>query len=74
MYYSLETDLHKVIKRKHILQDPHKRFIMYQLLRATYYIHSGNVIHRDQKVPNFFSGRGDNWGRKSIIIFNQSFC
>ncbi|XP_034237564.1 mitogen-activated protein kinase 15-like [Thrips palmi] len=48
----METDLHKVIKRKHILQDLHKRFIMYQLLRATYYIHSGNVIHRDQKPSN----------------------
>ncbi|KAE8743961.1 hypothetical protein FOCC_FOCC009424, partial [Frankliniella occidentalis] len=47
----METDLHKVIKRK-LLQDLHKRFIMYQLLRATFYIHSGNVIHRDQKPSN----------------------
>ena len=24
---------------------------MYQLLKATKYLHSGNVIHRDHKVP-----------------------
>ena len=30
----------------------HKRFIMYQLFRATNYLHSGNVIHRDQKPSN----------------------
>jgi len=45
-----ETDLHNVIKRGNILKDVHKRYIMYQLLKATKYMHSGNVIHRDQKV------------------------
>ena len=30
----------------------HKQFIMYQLLNATKYIHSGNVIHRDYKPSN----------------------
>nr|CAD7196991.1 unnamed protein product [Timema douglasi] len=48
----LHTDLHNVIKRGNILKDIHKRFIMYQLLKATKYIHSGNVIHRDQKPSN----------------------
>jgi hypothetical protein len=47
-----DTDLHNVIKQGTILKDVHKRFIMYQLLKATKYIHSGNVIHRDQKVSN----------------------
>jgi len=42
-----------VIRRGTILKDVHKRFIMYQLLKATKYIHSGNVIHRDQKVCDF---------------------
>ncbi|CAG5026666.1 unnamed protein product [Parnassius apollo] len=48
----METDLHNVIKRGNILRDIHKRYIMYQMLKATKYIHSGNVIHRDQKPSN----------------------
>ncbi|XP_049940412.1 mitogen-activated protein kinase 15 [Schistocerca serialis cubense] len=48
----MDTDLHNVIKRGNILKDVHKRYIMYQLLKATKYIHSGNVIHRDQKPSN----------------------
>ncbi|CAG9837137.1 unnamed protein product [Diabrotica balteata] len=48
----METDLHNVIKRKSILKDVHKRYIIYQLLKAIKYIHSGNVIHRDMKPSN----------------------
>lgn len=48
----MESDLHNVIKRGAILKDIHKRFVMYQLLNATQYIHSGNVIHRDMKPSN----------------------
>ncbi|XP_026483282.2 mitogen-activated protein kinase 15 [Vanessa tameamea] len=48
----METDLHNVIKRGNILKDIHRRYIMYQMLKATKYIHSGNVIHRDQKPSN----------------------
>ena len=48
----METDLHNVIKRKTILKDIHKQYIMYQLLKATKYLHSANVIHRDQKPSN----------------------
>ena len=45
-----DTDLHNVVKRGNILKDIHKRYIMYQLFKAMHYMHSGNVIHRDQKV------------------------
>lgn len=45
-----ETDLHAVIKKGNLLKDIHKCYILYQLLKATKFIHSGNVIHRDQKV------------------------
>lgn len=49
---SLDTDLHNVIKKGNILKDVHKQYIMYQLLKATKYLHSGNVIHRDLKPSN----------------------
>lgn len=45
-----DTDLHAVIKKGTLLKDIHKRYVMYQLLKAIKYLHSGNVIHRDQKV------------------------
>ncbi|XP_041105181.1 mitogen-activated protein kinase 15-like isoform X2 [Polyodon spathula] len=48
----METDLHAVIKKGNLLKDVHKRYIMYQLLKATKFLHSGNVIHRDQKPSN----------------------
>ncbi|KAL8572227.1 Mitogen-activated protein kinase 15 [Nucella lapillus] len=48
----METDLHNVIKRGSILKDVHKRYVMYQLFKATKYLHSGNVIHRDLKPSN----------------------
>ncbi|XP_076865172.1 mitogen-activated protein kinase 15 [Brachyhypopomus gauderio] len=48
----MESDLHAVIKKGSLLKDIHKCYIMYQLLKATKYLHSGNVIHRDQKPSN----------------------
>lgn len=45
-----DTDLNAVIQRGRLREDIHKRCIFYQLLRATKFIHSGRVIHRDQKV------------------------
>lgn len=48
----MESDLHNVIKRGNVLKDIHKRYIFYQLLNATMYLHSGNVIHRDLKPSN----------------------
>ncbi|XP_078083630.1 mitogen-activated protein kinase 15 isoform X2 [Mustelus asterias] len=48
----METDLHAVIKKGNLLKDIHIRYILYQLLKATKFIHSGNVIHRDQKPSN----------------------
>jgi len=47
----METDLHAVI-RANILEDIHKQFIIYQLLKAIKYMHSAQVIHRDMKPSN----------------------
>nr|XP_042120923.1 mitogen-activated protein kinase 15 isoform X4 [Peromyscus maniculatus bairdii] len=52
VFESMDTDLNAVIQKGKLLEDIHKRCIFYQLLRATKFIHSGRVIHRDQKPAN----------------------
>ncbi|SPJ12693.1 mitogen-activated protein kinase 1 [Plasmodium sp. DRC-Itaito] len=47
----METDLHEVIKAD-LLEEIHKKYIIYQLLRALKYIHSGGLLHRDIKPSN----------------------
>ena len=47
----MATDLHSVI-RVSILEDIHKRFVTYQLLKTLLYLHSGKLLHRDLKPSN----------------------
>eukprot|EP00922_Rhytidocystis_sp_ex-Travisia-forbesii_P014825 GHVS01022175.1.p1 GENE.GHVS01022175.1~~GHVS01022175.1.p1 ORF type:complete len:475 (+),score=51.89 GHVS01022175.1:510-1934(+) len=47
----METDLHAVI-RANILEEIHKQYIVYQLLKAIRYMHSGELVHRDMKPSN----------------------
>lgn len=49
----MEADLYNVI-RAGILQDVHKKFIVYQILKALRFIHSADIIHRDLKPSNVF--------------------
>ncbi|XP_012781103.2 mitogen-activated protein kinase 15 [Ochotona princeps] len=52
VFESMDIDLGTVIAKGSLLQDAHKRYIFYQLLRATQSIHASHVIHRDQKPSN----------------------
>ncbi|GIQ91008.1 hypothetical protein KIPB_014043, partial [Kipferlia bialata] len=47
----MDTDLHQVI-RSGILEEIHKRYVVYQTLKALYYMHSGELLHRDLKPSN----------------------
>lgn len=48
---SQTTDLHAVI-RAGILADIHKKYIIWQLLKALKYLHSADLLHRDIKPSN----------------------
>lgn len=47
----MEINLHAVI-RANILEEVHKKYILYQTIRALYYMHSGDLLHRDMKPSN----------------------
>lgn len=47
----METDLHAVI-RAGILEEIHKVYIIYQILKSLLYLHSAEIIHRDLKPSN----------------------
>ena len=47
----MDTDLHHVI-RGGILEEIHKKYIIYQTLKSLKYMHYGELIHRDLKPSN----------------------
>jgi mitogen-activated protein kinase 15 len=47
----MDTDLHAVI-RANILEDIHKQYIIYQVVKCLKYMHSANLLHRDLKPAN----------------------
>ena len=53
----METDLHRVIYSKQDLSDEHIQYFIYQILRATLYMHSANVVHRDLKPSNILANK-----------------
>ncbi|XP_074243362.1 mitogen-activated protein kinase 15 isoform X2 [Saimiri boliviensis] len=52
VFECMDTDLNAVIRKGGLLQDVHVRSIFCQLLRATRFLHSGHIVHRDQKVQH----------------------
>eukprot|EP00735_Rhodelphis_limneticus_P014482 TRINITY_DN8513_c0_g1::TRINITY_DN8513_c0_g1_i1::g.3376::m.3376 TRINITY_DN8513_c0_g1::TRINITY_DN8513_c0_g1_i1::g.3376 ORF type:complete len:373 (-),score=46.77,sp/Q54QB1/ERK2_DICDI/62.05/3e-152,Pkinase/PF00069.20/1.5e-73,Pkinase_Tyr/PF07714.12/2.5e-32,Kinase-like/PF14531.1/8e+02,Kinase-like/PF14531.1/0.0021,APH/PF01636.18/28,APH/PF01636.18/0.41 TRINITY_DN8513_c0_g1_i1:142-1260(-) len=47
----METDLHAVI-RANILEEIHKQYIIWQLLKSLKFMHSSEILHRDMKPAN----------------------
>uniref|UniRef100_A0A6V3SC04 Mitogen-activated protein kinase n=1 Tax=Lotharella globosa TaxID=91324 RepID=A0A6V3SC04_9EUKA len=47
----MEINLHAVI-RANILEQVHKKYILYQIIKALKFLHSGELIHRDMKPSN----------------------
>lgn len=67
----METDLHAVI-RANILEEIHKRFIMYQLFKALKYMHSADLLHRDIKVMLYkppYSSHDVEIGQKQFVVY-----
>jgi mitogen-activated protein kinase 15 len=47
----MEINLHAVI-RANILEEVHKCYILYQIVKSILYMHSGELLHRDLKPSN----------------------
>ena len=51
LFESMESDVFKAIKNR-VLDQNHKKYIVYQLACALKYIHSAGILHRDLKPSN----------------------
>ena len=47
----MDIDLYTLI-RERLLGEQHKRYIIYQIAKALYYLHTAELIHRDIKPSN----------------------
>ena len=51
VFEHMSADLYRTIYES-TLQEVHKKFIMYQLLKGLFYLHSAKILHRDLKPSN----------------------
>ena len=65
----MEIDLYKVIKSRQALTDDHMQYIMYQLCRGIYYLHSANIIHRDLKPSNILANENCDIKMWYVFVF-----
>jgi mitogen-activated protein kinase 1/3 len=48
----MDSDLHKVIQSRQVLEEEHHRYFVYQILCAIQHLHTANLVHRDLKPAN----------------------
>ena len=51
LFEFMDIDLYTLI-RERLLGEQHKRYIIYQIAKALYYLHTAELIHRDIKPSN----------------------
>jgi mitogen-activated protein kinase 15 len=71
----MDTDLYSVI-RAGILEEIHKKYIIYQILKFLKYVHSGDLIHTDLKPSKILIDSNchlkvANFGLARSVPFNE---
>lgn len=51
LFEYMDIDLFALI-RENILGEKHKKFIIYQIAKAMYFLHTADLVHRDIKPSN----------------------
>ncbi len=51
LFEYMDVDLYFLI-RENMLEERHKKYIVYQIAKALYYVHSADLVHRDIKPSN----------------------